>query len=230
MREWADVYVLDVDDRIALRGKALFFVPRAIGVITDTHNISTSALGSFSSSLKGTTTTNYAGRAAIKKVMDCDPVVYESAVGFINVCNAKFHSMKIAYRFTLGDIVACVFCFRNLFELIQKLNLAKTSKEAAGVISTATGIDADIVDSTFSGFRVIYNHAETIRSFINDQAARQGLAPEALGYGPSFNDLFQSIAKSDKPVSIKKNIKDSYVYRRVDLSAAPLSGHAWSIA
>jgi hypothetical protein len=172
LAEWADVYVADTDDRIALQGKALFFIPLALQVL-NTVGINVSTLTHRSAILRGNPqrgSFKVAGRNAISKVMDCEPVVYDSALGFINVANAELEARGDSQRLTKATIVACVFELERIGEVFEALGLSEAT------VATDCGIQERIVRAACQRGRLQFVHADLI--WKKCLAAKRGCRPE----------------------------------------------------
>lgn len=204
MPDWADVYEPDLDARLDLQPNALFFIPTGRTVL---NGESVASLSTHSGTLKRANHTGLAGKAAIKKVWNCEPVVYASALGFIALAN----NLTQAATFSTADIVACIF-------KIPTLKAAATAKNlpTATAIATASGVPERIVTSALEGYRVSFNHAEALFKVCADSATR-------------LDNFLVTQARNDSRTSVKQDAS-GYVYRRTDLTpSAPPTGHHWAI-
>jgi hypothetical protein len=208
-REWADVYIDSIDDRLALQRYALFFIPSALHLMSQ-NGITKNTLSTFSMNIKGKPT---AGRQAVGKVADCLPVVYESAVGFVNAFNMFCEREGYESRLAKQDIVACVFRIEGFTQLLSRANITKAH------VHEVTGIAANIIDSVPNNFRIQLSDA--IKLF--------ELFSKHEGIGQLRIDEFIQVSENGGRTSVKKSSDVKYVYKRENLRAAPMVGHPWAI-
>ncbi|TBD04593.1 hypothetical protein ELH21_09395 [Rhizobium leguminosarum] len=208
MREWADVYLESIDEKVLVERNALFFIPSALHLMF-TNGITKNNLSTFAVNLQREPR---AGRQAISKVADCKPVVYESASGFVTAFNEYCKTKRIDAQLSKRDIVACVFRIEGLGSL---LNRAKRNKED---LQRETGISAAIIDSAIDNYRIQLEDALKIFKFLH----------RATNSKPEIRDII-SLSEKLSRTSVKKAKDESYVYRREHLVVAPVTGHPWSI-
>jgi hypothetical protein len=220
---WADVYIADTDDRCDLQSKALFTIPSARQILSDA-NITVNVLSARSTNLRlsgNTGKSRIAGRSALTKVVACEPVVYESATGFVRLANEALKAADSNESFDTNSIVACVFALHDFAELASRLS------QTAESLATACEIPVEIVKSAFEHYRLHYVHAEKLWRHclsINQSNLKR---PDWLTSDPT------SLIKTKVPPTGRAGIKrldGSYVYQRSDLYPAPLTGHPWAIA
>jgi hypothetical protein len=204
--QWADVYEPDVDVRLDLQPNALFFIPSAREIISDQKNETIASLAQHAGALKRQGRKAVAGKSAIKKIMDCEPVVYGSAIGFIAVANDLVGSTI----FSTADIVACVFKIENLEAI------AKAKGLDAPAIATASGVPLRIVHSAIANYRICFRHAEALFRACADP-------------GLQLTDFILTRCRNDGRTSVRWD-DPHYVYRRENLQPAPPTGHHWAIA
>jgi hypothetical protein len=96
------------------------------------------------------TSAKIAGRNAITKVMACEPVVYGSAFGFIQVANQELQEHRRSERFNTQSIIGCVFDLHRLNRTADRLNLT------ADNIASECSIPLQIVKSAFEHYRLSY--------------------------------------------------------------------------
>ncbi|MBY2985659.1 hypothetical protein [Rhizobium leguminosarum] len=209
MREWADVYLASLDDRLQVQRFALFYIPKALGLMSQ-NDITRSKLSNFAQFHKDSKS---AGKQAITKVADCKPAVYDSVLGFIYLFNAYCKREGLAIELSITDIVACVFRFEGLHNIITDVGLSKQQ------LQEQTGIAAPVVEAAIGGFRLQLSDCLKI-----SQAIKQ--SPQ---FGATALDELIFVTQKISRNSIKKIAVDNYVYRREYLHPAPVTGHPWSI-
>ncbi|NKB56047.1 MAG: hypothetical protein GKS00_06900 [Alphaproteobacteria bacterium] len=228
MPAWCDVVVCDVDDRVALEAKALFFVPSAL-IICNRKGLTIAGLSATARAAKMVNRDlHYAGRSAISKVMGCEPVVRKSALGFINSANAALSAIKDDHRFSTDDIIACVFRLRDGTEVLEALGLSAVD------VSSNCAIRHEIVEAALARYRIQYADARKIWEYCCSVKVREKISSEEID--SIITDDEGSFIKTDTrfglPMAIKRIENDGqveYVYRREHLEKAPSSGHEWSI-
>lgn len=234
MKDWADVWVSDSSERMALELRALFFIPdakercAALG-----HN--QASLLAHARYLKSTGRVSeqyFAGRAAIGNVLECVPVVYKSALGFINIVNAASGGSGDP-PFRKSDIVACVFRLRDAPEVAEKLSLT------AADLSRECALKKEIAQSALERFRLSYVDAESIRRLFIEVKKKNNVEDKHLN--DILNSDPSSIIKTDVRKGLSVSIKrvghhadgvdyEEYVYNKgEDLVRAPTEGHVWAI-
>ena len=233
MPEWADVWVPRTEDRTALAGRALFFVPTALDRLTAV-GITQAVLNRHAAALKLTSQSDgehIAGRAVIEHVMLCTPVVYRSAIGFLTVANAALSARNSGFQFTTRDIVACVFRLRDIPDVVKALG---TTAEA---IAKACRIKPRIVQSTLQRYRISYVHADAIwRHLFQVKGAAGTKAQEIESLTDNPSDFIRTDTRHAGRMSIQRieagSASDPFeicVYEREDLQPAATSGHSWAI-
>lgn len=223
LADWADVYVGNTDDRIDLQSKALFFIPSALGMLS-TFSINISTLTYRAQNLRQDATrptSRITGRSAITKVMGCEPVVYESAVGFMNVANKELESRGNSERLELSSIVACVFELDGFAQVATALGLS------AETISTQCDIPARIISAAIARSRLQYVDAEKIWKYCLTR--KQDQQPDLPTLTDDPRTFIRTRVSKDGFAAIRKIEEGRYVYERDDLRPAPLNGHPWSI-
>jgi hypothetical protein len=201
--DWADVYEPDLDVRLDLQPNALFFIPRARA---DLNGETVASLATYSGTLKRANNVGLAGRNAIKKVWNCEPVVYASALGFVALANY----LKGTTIFSTTDIAACIFKIPTLRAAASAKNLSTATD-----ITAASGVPERIVLSALDGYRVSFNHAQALFKACADPAIK-------------LENFVVTKARNDSRTSVKQDT-NGYVYRRADLTLAPQTGHHWAI-
>lgn len=237
-RQWADVYVDDIDERSRLERSALFFVPSAFELCKN-HRLSISKLNSRATiTKKDQPHLQVAGRSVIETVIHCkQPVVYESAIRFIQLANLDLPKDKLLQT---SDIVACVFRLKDP-QVIEALGLD------APALALGSGVTLKVVESSLNRLRICYVDAKAIWAFLMGQAAdRKGLTKEVREIlTGNQEDLIRTEVKGTYPIAIgrtgvviprhskKGEASDvdnaEYVYNRSNLHPAPPSGHPWTI-
>ncbi len=231
MLEWCDVVVRTEGDRIVLENSALFFIPSAL-TVCNSRQLTVSGINSLTRSAKlSRPDAHFAGRSAIDKVMNCVPVVYRSALGFLNSANHALESNGAPERLSHADIVACVFRLRDAAKITNELKVTESE------IARSCNIAPRIVNAALNQYRIQYVDAHAIWKFCVDRVRSESikLGPElADTLTKNETDLIVSDSKKKSSMAIKrvgsKDDTDDYVYDRETLRAAPLSGHAWARA
>lgn len=224
-RHWADVHLDNVDDRVRLQPKALFFAPRALE-ISDRHKVTTAALASTSGSQKRHgNKVPFAGKAVIQNVLACQPVSHDSMSNFINLVNFELG----ANTMTFDDVVACVFRLR-----------APGLSAAMGVsvrdIQSNCRLTAGVVQSALAGMRITYNDARAIWAYLMSvKSATSSLLEDVhLFLTQDQRDFIGTDAPDSAPIAIhrigtRNSDRAEYVYNRYNLSFAPRAGHPWAL-
>lgn len=219
MREWTDVFVPALSERVLLEKRALFFIPAALPRC-DAMQISTAYLSALSNT--GAIEDPRAGRVAIRKAMQLQPISYERAEGFLNVAN---HALveRGAPPLTKADIVACVFRLKDPTDILTDLRLTVRD------VSEATGLSQSVVSAAVARYRLQYVDADLIWRFLMEARAKVGAVgaktEAALAGRP------QDLIKTDsrQPLAVRPHEDHGYVYTWENLRAAPPSGHYWAI-
>lgn len=226
-RHWADVFVDDVDDKVRLQQKALFFMPSVL-TICDKHHITVSGLASTSvSQQRHGNPLPMAGRAVIQSVFQCkQPVAYDSMVRFINLVNFELRDRD---QISLDHVIACVFRLRDT-EIIRELGVSEQQ------IQQNCKLSAGVVGSAIKRMRISYNDADLIRSYLlsvkSDKKYSTATVDQVLTRRQE--DFIRTDSRDDLPIAImklgkKSDEKAEYVYNRYNLTVAPRSGHPWAI-
>lgn len=218
MRDWADVYVPPLDDRLALQSKALFFVPTALEWCSS-RDLTVARLSAISSAASFPAAR--AGRNVIGKVLRFQPVAYDSALGFVNVLNRALGETQ----FSTKDIVACVFRLRDIAEVLSALN-KKAEDLAAG-----SGVSLEIAQAAIQRYRLQLYDALSIWQFLRDCAARGNFRDSAIEQvlTDKPQDFIKTDVRSDLPMAVKLLDDRDFVYGWENLRAAPSSGHYWAL-
>lgn len=218
VREWADVFVPALDERLTLEGKALFFIPSALEHCSQAH-LNRAYLGSLSNTAEIGPVR--AGRAAISKVLRFEPVTYASARGFLNVANYGLKS-RDAPLMNVSDIVACVFRLKEPDTIAAALNLSPQ------MIAAGTLLPQELIVAALGRFRLQFVDAFAIwRFLLNFQ-----LSGPASGGGLEFlTDNPADFIKTDGryPLAIKEVGDREFVYGLRNLEPAAAKGHYWAI-
>lgn len=222
-REWADVFVPHLpNERSSLESKALFYVPRAYELLVTVHKLNKSQLSATSTENKGIGLP-LAGRSAIGKVLEDKPVVYESAIGFINVANLKLRALGDSAELSTRDIVACVFRLRDAPDLLQALSVTSAD------IAAACGIRLNVVEAALARYRIAYADAHAIWSYLKAQKCDKKITGRAVETLTSrIDDFIMTEVRPTHLVAVKL-VNDGYVYGVSNLRPAPPSGHPWAI-
>lgn len=221
MREWADIYVPALDERLALETKALFFVPTALQRCSD-RGLTVSHLSAISSAaaIEGPR----AGRNVIGKVLRFQPVAYDSAVGFLNVANRALEGSAHA-SFTTRDIVACVFRLRDVTEVLGALN-KKIDDVAIGA-----DVPIEIAQAAAQRYRLQLNDALAIWRYALSCAENAGGTDPAIGYVLTERpqDFIKTDVRPDLHMAVKRLDDRDFVYGWENLKAASEAGHYWAL-
>jgi len=150
--------------------------------------------------------------------MSCEPVVYESALGFIEVANEELGASARQERFQTTSIIACVFYLDRLGDAASALQLTPDS------ISQQCAMSLPIVKSAFEHFRLQFVDAEKIWKHCLEVSRSRSVE---LPYLTADITSFVKTRASSR-TSIKKE-EIGFVYQRNNLSPAPRTGHPWAI-
>jgi cation transport regulator ChaB len=232
------VYVDDIDERARLERSALFFIPAAFELCRR-NNLSVSKLTSRSTIEKKDRPHLFlAGRAVIGTVMGCkQPVVYESAVRFINLANLDLPEDE---RLQRSDIVACAFRLSDP-ELVADLGLTSQG------VATACGLRKEVVEGALKQMRIPYTDAHAIWAHLSDIVKTRADLPEGVkdvitnrqqdfirtdangSYSFAVERIGRPVPRHSKKAEANAVDVAEYVYNRANLHPAPVSGHPWAI-
>lgn len=227
MREFADVYVEDFDDRRRLQQRgALFFIPTARPRCED-KKLTIARLVS-TTVVEREKNYGFAGKQVIQTVFGCrQPVSWESAVGFIRLANFVLNGRD---RFTTEDMVACVF------RLTQPDTAAKLGISASE-IARMIGSPEVVVESALEGYRVSFHDAASIIAALEAKEGGKDFVPVDQKLPKNLDVLIA--ADSDEeggPLAVKRlkgvgtKGRPIYVYSRGPLlKPTPKTGHPWAI-
>lgn len=167
----------------------------------------------------------YAGKNAIGKVWNGEPVQYASARGFIHLANAALAARGKPEHFELHDVVACVFRLKDAPDVANALKLS------AWDIATGCRLNVDIVTGALKKYRLPYRDADTIWRFL--LAKKEELTstpPDDLKYLTSApEDLLKVDVRNDLPMGIYRTSEKDFVHKPFNVSPAPRRGHPWAL-
>ncbi len=239
-REWADVSLvdLDLDDRLRLESRALFFIPNALQICSE-HKLSVSKMTSRATTARRDRPhLQLAGRQVIGTIFKCkQPVVYDSALRFIALANLDLPPDKWLLT---KDIVACAFRIRDP-EIIGELGVKPQD------LATACGLRREVVDSALKRMRLTYADAHAIwvhlMRVVKGQLDLSPAVAEVLT--GDERDFIRTDPNGRYPIAVeragkivprhsKKALPDDtedveYVYNRANLRFAPVSHHPWAL-
>lgn len=240
-RAWADVWVDDLDERLKLQSKALFFIPSARQLAID-FNQNAAGLASIANvHNKDRSRPPLAGIAVIRSVLGCkQPVTYESAVRFINLLNPQLPPDR---RLGTSDILACVFRLRDT-EIVAELGtsaeeIAAACKLSPLVVKSAlkrlriTYVDAYEIWAHLSSLAKMRSESDslplTISSVLNGDERSFIVTDASDNYTLAIEKVGSSLPRHSKKASASADANAEYVYNRNNLRFAPRSGHHWAI-
>lgn len=221
MREWADVFIPALDERIQLAKKALFFIPRALERCA-TNELTVAHLDSISrtAAFEGPR----AGRNAIAKVFRVQPVSYESARGFLAVANLALREIGAA-ELTTRDIIACVFRLRDPQEVLIALKMPWAE------MASAAGRSRELAQAAVSKYRLQLVDAlafwRVVRAHVQENGSQSAFVNEIITDDP--RDFIKTDVRAGLPIAVRRLDDFEYVYRWDNLQYAPLSGHFWAL-
>jgi hypothetical protein len=157
-------------------------------------------------------------------VLKFKPVVYASALGFLEVANRALEE-RGGEPLVRKDIVACVFRLKDPGEVVAELGVS------AQDIADGCDLSDDVVAAALARYRIQYNDAYVIWKFLSELKEDSRRTPGEVATERLTADIREFIRTDLRPpLAVKQVEDDEYVYNWRNLRAAPSSGHPWFIA
>lgn len=236
---------VDPDTVRKVARKALFFLPEALGRagaagINDANLNLRSKILKDAGDLQETV-----GRDVVEKVMQCRPVSYPKAMGFMEVINAElslWNSRRIAAGaedaalplFKESDWVSCIFRLRDAPDILNALDI----DEAA--LASGSSVPLDVVSGAVADknrYCITLADGLAIWTFLKTAKTAATLAPDQeAALSAVTEDPRDLLATDDKYLlavrtvaGARRDDPERYVYGRDHLRPAPPTGHPWAL-